>query len=245
MPTLHWIGKEKVVNHHLDVPFRTLKAEYAFGDLEAAKDNLIIHGDNLEALKALLPQYEGRVKVVCIDPPYNTGNESWVYNDNVNDPKIKKWLGQVVGKEGEDLSRHDKWICMMYPRLKLLHRLLRDDGVLFVFMDDNEQATMKLVLDEIFGKPNFITTVIWQKVFSPKNTARQFSEDHDYVLVYAKNANIWTPNLLERSEQQSATYKNPDDDPRGPWTSGDLAARNFYSEGTYAITSPSGRNMSR
>jgi hypothetical protein len=107
MPTLHWIGKEKVINHHLDVPFHTLKPEYTFGDAEAAKDNLIIHGDNLEALKALLPQYEGKVKVVCIDPLYNTGNESWVYNDNVNDPKIRKWLGQVVGKEGEDLSHRD------------------------------------------------------------------------------------------------------------------------------------------
>jgi adenine-specific DNA-methyltransferase len=129
MPTLNWVGKKKVLHHHLDVPFRTLKPEYVFGDAEEAKDNLIIHGDNLEALKALLPQYEGKVKVVCIDPPYNTGNESWVYNDNVNDPKIKKWLGQVVGKEGEDLSRHDKWLCMMYPRLKLLHRLMKDDGV--------------------------------------------------------------------------------------------------------------------
>jgi adenine-specific DNA-methyltransferase len=241
MPTLNWIGKEKVINHHLDVPFRTLKSEYAFGDGEAAKDNLIIHGDNLEALKALLPRYEGKVKVVCIDPPYNTGNESWVYNDNVNDPKIKKWLGQVVGKEGEDLSRHDKWLCMMYPRLKLLHRLMKDDGVFFAFLDDNEQSSMKLVLDEIFGKSNFITTVIWQKVFSPKNTARHFSEDHDYVLVYAKNADYWTPNLLPRSDDQAATYKNPDNDPRGPWTSGDLAARNFYGEGTYSITSPAGR----
>ncbi len=122
MPTLEWIGKEKVINHHLDVSFRILQPKYAFA-ANGSPDNAgpthkIIHGDNLEALKALLPYYENRVKCIYIDPPYNTGNESWVYNDNVNHPKIKKWLGQVVGKEGEDLSRHDKWLCMMYPRLK-------------------------------------------------------------------------------------------------------------------------------
>lgn len=111
--------------------------------------NKIIHGDNLEALKSLLPEYEGRVKCIYIDPPYNTGNESWVYNDNVNHPKIKKWLGEVVGKDGEDLARHDKWLCMMYPRLKLLHKLLAKDGAIFISIDDNEQAHLKLLCDEI------------------------------------------------------------------------------------------------
>ena len=114
MPTLEWIGKDKVINHHQEVPFRVLEERYTYG---AESENLIVHGDNLEVLKALLPRYEGRVKCVYIDPPYNTGNEGWVYNDNVNDPKIRKWLGEVVGREGEDLSRHDKWLCMMYPRL--------------------------------------------------------------------------------------------------------------------------------
>ena len=131
MPTLTWIGKDKVVNHHNDVPFRVLEQQYTFGEADADtsdRSNRIIHGDNLEALKALLPYYEGRIKCIYIDPPYNTGNENWVYNDNVNDPKIKRWLGKVVGKESEDLSRHDKWLCMMYPRLVLLHRLLADDG---------------------------------------------------------------------------------------------------------------------
>ena len=126
MPTLNWIGKEKVVNHHLDVPFYTLEHQYGFhGDKpndksETRSGNLIIHGDNLMALKALLPEYEGRVHCAYFDPPYNTGEEKWVYNDNVNDPHIRKWLGEVVGKEGEDLSRHDKWLCMMYPRLVLV-----------------------------------------------------------------------------------------------------------------------------
>ena len=136
MPTLQWVGKDKVVNHHLDVPFRVLNKVSSFrapeGTPANSTDNRIIHGDNLEALKSLLPEFEGKVKCIYIDPPYNTGNEGWVYNDAVNDPKIKRWLGQVVGKEGEDLSRHDKWLCMMYPRLKLLHRLLHDDGSIWV-----------------------------------------------------------------------------------------------------------------
>ena len=167
MPTLHWIGKEKVINHHLDVPFKVLEHSYGFDKGKQTKHETksgskIIHGDNLEALKALLPEYEGKIKCIYIDPPYNTGNEGWVYNDNVNDPKIKKWLGQVVGKESEDLSRHDKWLCMMYPRLKLLHKLLADDGVIFISIDDNEQANLKLIMDEIFGFGNFLSTLFWR-----------------------------------------------------------------------------------
>ena len=148
MPTLHWIGKEKVVNHHLDVPFRVLDQQYSYGSDDG---NMIIRGDNLHALKALLPQYEGRVKCIYIDPPYNTGNEGWVYNDNVNDPKIKKWLGEVVGREGEDLSKHDKWLCMMYPRLKLLQRLLADDGIIAVSIDDNEVFYLGALMAGVCG----------------------------------------------------------------------------------------------
>ena len=146
MPTLNWIGKEKVVNHHRDVPFRILEHKYGFtaekGESSEAtgSGNMIIHGDNLQALKSLLPEFEGKVKCIYIDPPYNTGNEGWAYNDNVNHPKIKKWLGDVVGKEGEDLSRHDKWLCMIYPRLKLLQRLLANNGAIFISIDDNEQS---------------------------------------------------------------------------------------------------------
>lgn len=167
MPELTWIGKEKVITHHQEVPYRVLNHEYGFNakdgkiDIETKSGNKIIHGDNLEALKSLLPEYEGKIKCIYIDPPYNTGNEKWVYNDNVNHPKIKKWLHEVVGAEGEDLSRHDKWLCMMYPRLKLLHKLLSEDGAIFISIDDNEQANLKLICDEIFGKQNFITNIIW------------------------------------------------------------------------------------
>lgn len=249
MPTLHWIGKDKVVNHHRDVPFRVLEPAYHFTSQVAPSpsvptntgENKIIHGDNLEALKALLPEYEGKVKCIYIDPPYNTGNESWVYNDNVNDPKIQKWLQQVVGKEGEDLSRHDKWLCMMYPRLKLLHKLLAPEGAIFISIDDNEQASLKLMMDEIFGPGNFVSTVIWQKVYAPKNSAKYLSDDHDFILIYSKNINELMLNKLPRNDEQVKRYKNPDNDPRGPWKAGDLSARNYYGEGTYSITAPSGR----
>lgn len=249
MPTLEWIGKEKVINHHQEVPFRVLERRYSFDengqmDADNGSENMVIRGDNLEALKALLPRYEGRVKCIYIDPPYNTGNEGWVYNDNVNDPKIKKWLGEVVGKEGEDLSRHDKWLCMMYPRLKLLHRLLAEDGAIFISIDDVEFYNLRSICNEVFGEHNFITTVIWRKNFSPKSTAKHFSEDHDYILVFAKNADIWLPHKMPRTEKQNKAYKNPDNDPRGPWTSGDLAARNYYSKGLYSITTPAGNVIS-
>jgi len=241
MPTLNWIGKEAVVKHHREVPFRLLEPVADLSCGPADSGNLIVQGDNLHALKALLPRYAGQVKCIYIDPPYNTGNEGWVYNDNVNSPEIRKWLGEVVGKEGETLDRHDRWLCMMYPRLVLLRQFLREDGAIFVSIDDNEVATLRLLMDEVFGARNFVATVIWQKVFAPKNSARHLSEDHDYIVVYAANADKWQPNLIPRAEEAKARYKNPDNDPRGPWTSGDLQARNYYSEGTYAVTCPSGR----
>lgn len=241
MPTLNWIGKEAVVEHHRRVPTRLLQCdrELSFGDPDA--ENLLVEGDNLEALKALLPRYRGQVKCIYIDPPYNTGNEGWTYNDNVNDPRIKKWLGDVVGKEAEDLCRHDKWLCMMYPRLALLREFLRDDGAIFVSIDDNSVHALRHLMDEIFGGRNFVATIIWQKVYSPKNSAKHFSEDHDYIVAYAMNAEVWRPNLVARTAKQDKAYKNPDNDPRGPWKTSDLSARNYYSRGTYAITCPSGR----
>jgi len=240
MPVLHWTGKDKVVRHHLDVPYRILEEKYRFGDPKSARDNKIIHGDNLEALKSLLPEYEGRIKCIFIDPPYNTGNESWVYNDNVNHPKIRRWLGEVVGKEGEDLSRHDKWLCMMYPRLKLLHRLLSRDGVIFVSIDDIEVGNLRLLLDEIFGTSTFVTNAIWEKADSPRNSARQFSSDHDHILIYSRSPD-WKPNRLPRSAESDSIYKNPDNDPRGPWLPGDPYANKPYSRGTYSIEGPTGR----
>lgn len=241
MPSLNWIGKSAVVGHHKAVPFRLLKCreDLSVGDPQAG--NLLVQGDNLEALKALLPYYAGQVKCIYIDPPYNTGNEGWVYNDAVNSPEMRDWLGKVVGGEAEDLSRHDKWLCMMYPRLALLRELLTEDGSLWMSLDDNEVQNARAILDEIFGQQNFISTIIWQKIFSPKSSARHFSANHDYILVYAKNSNIWSRNLLSRTEAHDKRYSNPDNDPRGPWTSGDLSARNYYSLGTYPISTPSGR----
>jgi site-specific DNA-methyltransferase (adenine-specific)/adenine-specific DNA-methyltransferase len=244
MPSLTWIGKAAVVGHHKQVPFRLLKCrdDLSVGDPQAG--NLLVQGDNLEALKALLPYYAGQVKCIYIDPPYNTGNEDWVYNDAMNSPEMRDWLGKVVGGEAEDLSRHDKWLCMMYPRLALLRELLSENGSLWMSLDDNEVQNARGILDEIFGAQNFIATIIWEKLYSPKSSARHFSANHDYVIVYAKNSSKWERNLLARSEEQDKRYKNPDNDPRGVWKPGGLDARNFYSEGTYPITTPSGRVIS-
>lgn len=220
MPTLDWIGKSKVVNHHLDVPYCVLDRKYSFDENgqheeDSGSENMIIHGDNLLALKSLLPQYEGRIKCIYIDPPYNTGNEGWIYNDNVNDPQIKKWLGDVVGKEGEDLSRHDKWLCMMYPRLKLLQKLLADDGVIFVSIDDIEVTYLKLIMDEIFGKDKFIAQLIWKSRQNKDNrNITNVSIDHEYVLCYGSK--------LRGCKRKEDQYKNPDNDPRGPWTSANM-----------------------
>ena len=195
MPTLNWIGKDAVVNHHKQVPFRLLKLIDKLSVPEGSRlpsgegrgdegaGNLLIQGDNLEALKALLPYYAGQVKCIYIDPPYNTGNEGWVYNDNVNSPEMKAWLGKVVGGEAEDLSRHDKWLCMMYPRLVLLHKFLREDGIILISIDDFEATYLKSILDEIFGRQNFIAQLVWEK--GRKNDARLFSVGHEYMLVYA------------------------------------------------------------
>ena len=246
MPSLHWIGKEKVINHHMDVPFKILEHAYGFDngtqtDTETQSGNKIIHGDNLEALKTLLPEYENKIKCIYIDPPYNTGNESWVYNDNVNDPKIKKWLGQVVGKEAEDLTRHDKWLCMMYPRLKLLHKLLADDGAIFISIDDNEQANLKLICDEIFGAGNFIANVIWEKAFSPVNLKKHFSENHDFIVCYSKTKDNLICNGLPRNSISDDRYKNLDNDPRGVWMSSDMTVGPVVPEKLYEIYTPSGK----
>lgn len=186
MPTLNWIGKDAVVKHHKDVPFRLLEPvpELSCGDV--ASGNLIVQGDNLHALKALLPRYAGQVKCIYIDPPYNTGNEGWTYNDNVNSLEIRKWLGEVVGKEGETLDRHDRWLCMMYPRLLLLREFLREDGVIFISIDDVANSFLKLLCDEIYGAKNFIAVLIWN---TEGNTDNQFEikVNHEYVLMYVKN----------------------------------------------------------
>lgn len=203
MPTLHWIGKEKVANHHQEVPFRVLEHKYGFraedegNRSETKKGNKIIHGDNLEALKALLPEYEGEIKCIYIDPPYNTGEEKWVYNDNVNDPKIKKWLGEVVGKQGEDLSRHDKWLCMMYPRLKLLQKLLAKDGLIAVSINDQEVYNLGLIMNEIFGCTNRLACAPWKSEPSGGKDKTALRTGHEYVLIYSNGD---TSNLVKEEK---------------------------------------------
>lgn len=219
MPTLNWIGKEKVVNHHLEVPYRVLEHRFGFRadnaeDKSATNSgNMIIHGDNLEALKALIPEYEGKVKCIYIDPPYNTGNEGWVYNDNVNDPKIQKWLHDIyhdTGVTADDLTRHDKWLCMMYPRLKLLQRLLSEDGAIFISIDDNEQANLKLICDEIFGVRNFVGTFTWKCRAKPSNTGMakyKPQNDSEFVFCYKGYGN---PQFISVSSGRERNYPHTD-----------------------------------
>ena len=184
MPTLEWIGKDKVINHHQEVPFRVLERRYSYDeagqhDEDNGSENMIIRGDNLEALKALLPRYEGRVKCIYIDPPYNTGNEGWVYNDNVNDPRIKKWLGEVVGKEGEDLTRHDKWLCMMYPRLKLLQKLLAEDGCIAISIGIHELSSLLFMCQELFSTKQIMPVTVKTSGGKPSGS---FNVTHEYII---------------------------------------------------------------
>ncbi len=240
MSELNFKGKEFVYNHHLAVPHRPLvpDADKSIG-APRLDGNLIIHGDNLHALKSLLPMYAGKVDCVFIDPPYNTGNEGWCYNDNVNSPMMQEWLkSNPIGIE--DGLRHDKWCAMMWPRLRLLHDLLGDAGSIWITLDDNEVHRARAMLDSIFGEQNFVATCIWRKNYAPKSSARHFSEDHDYVIVYAKDALNWAPNLLDRTDEQNAAYRETGD-PRGAWRPNNLAARNYYSKGTYSIQCPGGR----
>ena len=207
MPELMWQGKDKVKNHHHDVVFHCLEKQYEFhadeGKPDNSHDNLLIHGDNLLALKSLLPEFGGKINCIYIDPPYNTGEEHWVYNDNVNDPRIQKWLGEVVGKEGEDFSRHDKWLCMMYPRLKLLKELLADNGVIFISIDDNEQATLKLICDEIFGRSNFVGCIVRATGTTAQDT-NNLGKAYDSILVFSKSKdyNIYGISLSEDDEKR-------------------------------------------
>jgi adenine-specific DNA-methyltransferase len=243
MPTLHWIGKDKVINHHREVPFKVLEHAYGFSaehgkaDAPTGSGNMVVHGDNLEALKALLPRYEGRVKCIYIDPPYNTGNEGWVYNDNVNDPKIRRWLHQVVGKEGEDLSRHDKWLCMMYPRLVLLHKLLAEDGAIWVSIDDSEAYNLKLLMDEVFGAAHFIGNIVWQHSIQPKGYLDKFSLHHNYTLCYQKSS-AFQLRPLSRTDKDNKAYLHKDS--RGRYRLGDLRNALHRPNLKYDLETPSG-----
>lgn len=244
MPTLNWIGKDAVVRHHRDVPYRLLEPvpELSCGDAESG--NLIVQGDNLHALKALLPRYAGQVKCIYIDPPYNTGNEGWAYNDNVNSPEIRRWLGEVVGKEGETLDRHDRWLCMMYPRLVLLKQFLRDDGAIFISIDDNEVASLRLLMDEVFGAGGFVACNVWQKRYSRENRGA-IGDVHEYLMVYARNPERFQEvrNRVPIDEKQAAVYKNPNKDPNGRWQSISMSAQGFRPNQMYEIETPSGKKI--
>ncbi|HQR06699.1 MAG TPA: site-specific DNA-methyltransferase [Gemmatales bacterium] len=242
MPSLDWIGKQAVVNHHRQVPYHLLKCDKELSVGDPGSGNLLIQGDNLLALKALLPYYAGKVKCIYIDPPYNTGNEGWVYNDNVNSPEIRQWLKQVVGKEGEDLSRHDKWLCMMYPRLALLRDFLNEDGVIFVSIDDNEMHALRLLLNEVFGPHRFIATIAWQKRYSRENRGA-IGDAHEYLFVYAMDPERFkhTRNRVPMNEKQAKVYKNPNNDPRGRWRGIPMTAQGYRPNQMYSITTPSGR----
>jgi len=238
MPILDWLGKSAVINHHNQVPYRLVHCNGSLSSGDKDSGNLLVQGDNLVALKALLPHYAGQVKCIYIDPPYNTGNEGWVYNDNVNSDTIRKWLGKVVGKDAEDLSRHDKWLCMMYPRLSLLKEFLRDDGVIFVSIDDNEQANLKFLMDEVFGSLSFMGQFVWKSRVSEDTRALNgISNDHEYIFAYA---NKKIPRL-KGMEKEIAKFSNPDNDTRGIWRSADLtglADKNARPNLHYSLVNP-------
>ena len=278
MPTLHWIGKEKVINHHMDVPFKVLEHAYGFAadastgsatdastgsatdattgtatvqKEETKSGNKIIHGDNLEALKALLPEYEGKIKCIYIDPPYNTTSDEFVYPD-----KFDKEEAEVLGLANlseSDFARmdfsfktkksHNGWLAFMYPRLLLARDLLSKEGVIFISIDDNEQANLKLLCDEVFGEENFLADVIWQRTYAPISMKKYFSESHEFLLTYAKNIQSFDLNLLPRTEKQNNDYKNPDNDPRGVWKGGNLTVGPAVDKQIYEIIGPTGKSF--
>ena len=221
MPILEWLNKGEATKVTKNLPYRMLKAnaELSYGE---QSENMIIKGDNLEALQALLPYYKGQVKCIYIDPPYNTGGAFEHYDDNLE---------------------HSKWLSLIYPRLELLRDLLSEDGSIWISIDDDECHYLKVICDEVFGRKNFINNVIWQKKFSPQNDAKWLSDNHDHILCYAKNKDVWRPNLLPRTDEMNARYKNPDNDPRGPWTSGDISVKRITEKDIYEIETPSGRKV--
>ena len=238
MPTLDFKGKQFIYGHHLTVPVRTLQI-----DTEKSlnsnypppllDDNLIIHGDNLHALKALLPKYAGRIKCIYIDPPYNTGNENWVYNDNVNSPMMQAWLGKIV--DFEDMEGHDKWLCMMWPRLHLLKELLAENGIIFISIDDNEQHHLRMLMDEIFGEKNIVANFTWWSKYTLSNDSKTVSYQHENILSYAKNLDVCQIGLLPRTPEMDKSYKNPDEDPKGPWKATPLHAKSGRDEDRYSL----------
>ena len=241
MPTLEFKGKQHIYAHHLTVPYRPLVLDRSKSkNPTGSDDSLIIHGDNLHALKALLPRYAGRVKCIYIDPPYNTGNEGWCYNDRVNSPLMQEWLKKNSPVDGEDLERHDKWLCMMWPRLQLLRELLADDGIIFVSIDDNEQHHLRMLMDEVFGESNVIANFTWWSKYTLSNDSKSVSSQHENITAYAKNEQACEIGVLPRTEEMNKAYKNPDEDARGPWKATPIHAKSGKDEDRYSLTFPNG-----
>jgi adenine-specific DNA-methyltransferase len=222
MPLLQWLTRDEDIHDAARAPYRLLEevTELSHGDRDTG--NMLIQGDNLDALKALLPYYAGAVKCIFIDPPYNTRSAFEHYDDNLE---------------------HTKWLSMMYPRLELLRELLAEDGSIWVTIDDNEAHYLKVIMDEIFGRKNFVANCIWQKKYAPQNDAKWLSDSHDHILSYSKSKDIWRPFPLPRTAAMDARYKNPDNDPRGPWKPSDLSVKTYSSATDYTITTPSGRTV--
>ena len=251
MPTLEFNGKHHIYTHHLTVPYRPLETDESRScNPTSENDNLIIHGDNLHALKALLPRYKNRIKCIYIDPPYNTGNEGWVYNDNVNSPLIKQWFTENAPVDNEDLERHDKWLCMMWPRLHLLKELLSDDGVIFVSIDDNEVHHLRMLMDEIFGEKSFFAILTRRAMHTVRNSSKDFNHNADYTLVYAKEKSWFGEDksrYIRYITDKSTKYPHDDNDGRGKYKLDPLSARNYYEPYTFTFENgavwspPSGR----
>ena len=251
MPTLDFKGKQHIYAHHLTVPYRPIEPDESRScNPSGADDNLIIHGDNLHALKALLPRYANRIKCIYIDPPYNTGNEDWCYNDNVNSSLMQEWLTENSPVDNEDLERHDKWLCMMWPRLHLLRELLAEDGVIFVSIDDNEQHHLRMMMDEIFGERNFFAVLTRRAMHTVRNSSKDFNLNADYTLAYAKEKSWFGEHksrYIRHIVDKSASYPYDDNDGRGKYKFDPLSARNYYEPYTFTFENgvewhpPSGR----
>lgn len=234
MPVLQFKGKPAIESYHHTVPHHTLEFDAKLsvlgkGEKPSLDGNLIIEGDNLLALKALLPTHAGRIKCIYIDPPYNTGNEGWVYNDKLTQPQFKEWIGETVGKEGEDATRHDKWCCLLYPRLQLLKQLLREDGAIFVSIDDNEVHHLRMMMDEVFGDENRIESIIWKKSYGGGAKSKHFVNLHEYILCYAKDISLIPPLELPADEEVLKYYKYKDEnfEARGPYRLQPLATNSM------------------
>ena len=239
MASLNFKGKNIIWNHHMSVPYHTLDLDEKLSyKQDEADGNLIIEGDNLPVLKSLLPQYTGKIDCIYIDPPYNTGKERWVYNDNVNSPLINDWIGKTVDKE--DLTRHDKWLCMMVPRLKLMREFLSNEGAIFVSIDENELHHLINILNEIFGEQCYITTFIWNKKNGRQNDANYVSTNHEYIVCYCMNKEKYRMKKFPRKEVNNKEFSNPDNDSRGVWIHRPLHAKSGSVDSLYEVEFPNG-----